>query len=114
MNKVLKAVLSVLPLKMIAGFILAEIKEFVDKTDNKVDDAVYEAVEKLFNASDISMKGVKLPPELITFFKSFDFKEILKEFVSFLETKAEESPNEFDDYFVSIFKSIVQEFGLIK
>lgn len=114
MNKVMKAVLSVLPLKMIAGFILTEIGEYVKKTENKIDDAVFQAVEKLFDAADISTKGVVLPPELLNFFKSFDFKEIVGEFIAFLKEKAAKSENEFDDYFVSIFESIVKEFGLVK
>lgn len=112
-DRILKLIVSALPIKMIVAYVLAELKEYVKKTDNRIDDAVVDAIEKLFEAADISAKGVTLPKEFVNFFKSFDIKDILTSFVSFLEERALVTQNEFDDYLVKVFRAVLLEFGLI-
>lgn len=113
-DRILKIIVSALPIKMIVGYVLGEIEEYVRKTDNKIDDAVFDALKKLFEVADISATGVTLPKELTQFLKSFDFKDVLAGFIAFLEEKAATTENEFDDYLVKIFKSILTEFGLVR
>lgn len=108
----LKPVLSIIPLKGIALYLLEYLKVLALKTDTKVDDKAVELVKTLLTSAEITGDGVKLPTWVMEFIKKFTLKEIIDVIVEELRARAAATQYEFDDKLVEVFVAILETAGI--